>query len=228
MILSQKIKNIEKDFFDPAIEDIPQYPNVDNFNFDRLKTSLLDRLELFIAPPFTLQRLCELLVDPKKQYSRIDKFMRALEKNILVVSTVTDSGRRHSESEFRENFELTLNGTDSVEISLEAKELDDQQSNIESSEEMEKRLQESPKEINLHRLDDDVDEAPSPKKMRLDSDMPEESDQIEVDKQIETDDDKNKPATEPEDIDEKTEEEDMKENTQADEIPESTEKVIIS
>lgn len=48
-----------------------------------MKSSLLERLELFNAAPFTIQRLCELLIDPRKQYSRIDKFMRALEKNIL-------------------------------------------------------------------------------------------------------------------------------------------------
>lgn len=48
-----------------------------------MKSSLLERLEMFNAAPFTIQRLCELLTDPRKQYSRIDKFMRALEKNIL-------------------------------------------------------------------------------------------------------------------------------------------------
>ena len=63
--------------------EIPQYPNVDPFNYESMKSSLLERLELFNAAPFTVQRLCELLIDPRKQYSRIDKFMRALEKNIL-------------------------------------------------------------------------------------------------------------------------------------------------
>ena len=48
-----------------------------------MKSALLERLELFNSAPFTVQRLCELLTDPKKQYSRIDKYMRALEKNIL-------------------------------------------------------------------------------------------------------------------------------------------------
>lgn len=184
MILSQKIKNIEKDFLDPALEDIPQYPNVDNFNFDRLKSSLLDRLELFVSPPFTIQRMCELLLDPKKQYSRIDKFMRALEKNILVVSTVADNGRRQSENEFRDSFELTLNGTDSVEISMNSKVVDEQN---ESKDEGEEGLQESSKEISFHRLDDDVEEAPSPKKIRLDNDILDENEQIDVDKTTKSD-----------------------------------------
>lgn len=67
---------------DPPAE-IPNYPNVDPFNYETMKSSLLERLDLFTAAPFTVQRLCELLIDPRKQYSRIDKFMRALEKNIL-------------------------------------------------------------------------------------------------------------------------------------------------
>lgn len=189
MILSQKIKNIEKDFFDSnaAVEDIPQYPNVDNFNFDRLKASLLDRLELFVAPPFTIQRMCELLVEPKKQYSRIDKFMRALEKNILVVSTVTDGGRRNSENDSN-LFDLSLNG--SAEISEESKESsgeDQEQSNMESNEEENEKKdpQESSKESSFHRLDDDDDdsESPSPKKMKLDN----ETEEVEQEKQTEND-----------------------------------------
>lgn len=48
-----------------------------------MKNALLERLEAFHAAPFTVQRICELLTDPRKQYSRIDKFMRAVEKNIL-------------------------------------------------------------------------------------------------------------------------------------------------
>lgn len=48
-----------------------------------MKTLLFERFDNFQAAPFTIQRLCELLTDPKKHYSRLDKFMRALEKNIL-------------------------------------------------------------------------------------------------------------------------------------------------
>lgn len=48
-----------------------------------MKSTLLERLDLFSAAPFTIQRLSELLSDPKKHYCRLDKFMRALEKNIL-------------------------------------------------------------------------------------------------------------------------------------------------
>lgn len=63
--------------------DMPQCPNVDAFNYENLKTALLERIDLFHAAPFTVQRLCELLTNPKKHYCRLDKFMRALEKTIL-------------------------------------------------------------------------------------------------------------------------------------------------
>jgi len=34
------------------------------------------------SAPFTIQRLCELLVDPSKHYKTMEKFMRAIEKVI--------------------------------------------------------------------------------------------------------------------------------------------------
>lgn len=39
------------------------------------------------SPPFTIQRLCELLSEPKKNYTKCDKFMRGVEKNLMVVSS---------------------------------------------------------------------------------------------------------------------------------------------
>src|SRR5512142_423643 len=79
-LFREKLLNVIKNFHDttPRIDEIPQYHNVDPFNYESMKSSLLERLELFNAAPFTIQRLCELLIDPRKQYSRIDKFMRAL------------------------------------------------------------------------------------------------------------------------------------------------------
>lgn len=48
----------------------------------------------FEGTPFTFQRLCELLTTPARHYKRLDKFLRALEKNINVVTTVTENGER--------------------------------------------------------------------------------------------------------------------------------------
>uniref|UniRef100_A0A0D9WPK3 Serine/threonine-protein phosphatase 4 regulatory subunit 2 n=1 Tax=Leersia perrieri TaxID=77586 RepID=A0A0D9WPK3_9ORYZ len=41
------------------------------------------------GPPFTLQRLCEILLDPKGTYTKLSKLALALEKNLLVTSTLT-------------------------------------------------------------------------------------------------------------------------------------------
>ncbi|XP_025420555.1 serine/threonine-protein phosphatase 4 regulatory subunit 2 [Sipha flava] len=86
--IREKILNVIAEFADQsALADIPPYPNVDPFNYEAMKTMLLERFDTFNGPPFTIQRLCELLSCPRKEYNRVDKFMRAVEKNILVVST---------------------------------------------------------------------------------------------------------------------------------------------
>lgn len=119
-LFREKLIRVIKDFHEttPSIEDLPQYPNVDPFNYESMKSALLERLELFSAAPFTVQRLCELLTDPRKQYSRIDKFMRALEKNILVVSTV-EPGRKPVESENGDSLDSVVNGDLSLDVNVE-------------------------------------------------------------------------------------------------------------
>ncbi|KAF8959087.1 PPP4R2-domain-containing protein [Flammula alnicola] len=47
--------------------------------------ALLDQFEG--SPPFTIQRLCELCIEPKKHYKSVGKYLRAVEKSILVTST---------------------------------------------------------------------------------------------------------------------------------------------
>lgn len=80
---------------------------------------LIERLDSFSAAPFTIQRISELLSDPRKQYSRIDKFMRAVEKNILVVSTVSP-GRNREESENGDSLDsVGLNGEFSSEVNVD-------------------------------------------------------------------------------------------------------------
>lgn len=79
---------------------------------------LIEKLESFAAAPFTIQRISELLSDPRKQYSRIDKFMRAVEKTILVVSTVPP-GRHRSESENGDSLDSALNGDFATEVNVD-------------------------------------------------------------------------------------------------------------
>lgn len=112
-LFKEKLLNVITEFYEttPGV-DIPPYPNVDPFNYDTMKNSLLERLDSFTSAPFTVQRICELLTYPRKQYNRVDKFMRAIEKNILVVSTREPGIQRHIEAENGEPMEPIVNGSD--------------------------------------------------------------------------------------------------------------------
>ncbi|KAL9882568.1 protein phosphatase 4 regulatory subunit 2-related protein isoform 1-T4 [Glossina fuscipes fuscipes] len=203
-LFREKLLNVIKHFHDnsPRIDEIPNYPNVDPFNYESMKSSLLERLELFNAAPFTIQRLCELLIDPRKQYSRIDKFMRALEKNILVVSTV-EPGRKRTESENGDSLDSVVNGDLSldvnVDIDMEAESLfnmestqntqssngDVNKADVEEKKETEDKSNDNNKAVSIvteslnvpHRADDDI--LPNPKRVKLN--LPEED--VELEKQ---------------------------------------------
>ncbi|KAH9362920.1 hypothetical protein HPB48_014298 [Haemaphysalis longicornis] len=69
-------------------DEVPAMPNVPPFNYEEMKDFILEAIDRFDGAPFTVQRLCELLVDPWRHYNRIDKYMRAVEKSVLVASTI--------------------------------------------------------------------------------------------------------------------------------------------
>lgn len=98
-LFREKLINVITEFYEscPSV-DIPPCPNVDLFNYDTMKSFILEKLDTFVAAPFTVQRICELLTTPRKEYNRIDKYMRALEKNILVVSTTEPGSHRTPEN----------------------------------------------------------------------------------------------------------------------------------
>jgi len=75
-------------------ENLPPCPNVEPFHYETMRDKILEQFDSFTCAPFTIQRLCELLCSPRKHYKRTDKFMRGLEKNLLVVSTVDPEQRR--------------------------------------------------------------------------------------------------------------------------------------
>ncbi|XP_018572547.1 serine/threonine-protein phosphatase 4 regulatory subunit 2 [Anoplophora glabripennis] len=110
-LFREKLLNVITEFYEscPSVE-IPPCPNVEMFNYDLMKNFILEKLDTFASAPFTVQRICELLTTPRKEYNRIDKYMRALEKNILVVST-TEPGRRSTE-----NGEGIVNGIESEHL----------------------------------------------------------------------------------------------------------------
>jgi len=58
-------------------------------SLDVLRENLSAALDSFDQePPFTIQRLCEVVLEPRKQYQKLDKLALALEKLLLVTSTM--------------------------------------------------------------------------------------------------------------------------------------------
>uniref|UniRef100_A0A1A8NLT4 Protein phosphatase 4, regulatory subunit 2a n=1 Tax=Nothobranchius rachovii TaxID=451742 RepID=A0A1A8NLT4_9TELE len=70
-------------------------PNVEFVPFDEMKKRILKIVDGYNGIPFTIQRLCELLVDPKQNYSGSDKFLRGLEKNVMVVSCMYPASEKN-------------------------------------------------------------------------------------------------------------------------------------
>lgn len=67
----------------------PPRPMPDGSTLEQSRTSLHSMLDDFsLEAPFTIQRLCELILEPRKQYQRIDKFIVAVERLLLVTSTI--------------------------------------------------------------------------------------------------------------------------------------------
>ncbi|KAM7536112.1 hypothetical protein Aperf_G00000103280 [Anoplocephala perfoliata] len=82
---------------DEFIEDVDE--NVHQRMFQPTEVnSLRDRVYKILSQlegtPFTIQRICELLTDPRKNYTRPEKFLRGFEKVCLVVSTVDAYGNK--------------------------------------------------------------------------------------------------------------------------------------
>ncbi|XP_045478746.1 serine/threonine-protein phosphatase 4 regulatory subunit 2 isoform X1 [Harmonia axyridis] len=110
-LLREKLVNVVTEFYEScSLVDIQPCKNVDKFDYDMMKSFILEKLDTFVSAPFTVQRICELLTTPRKEYNRIDKFMRALEKNVLVVSTV-EPGMKNAE-----NGDSLVNGLESDHI----------------------------------------------------------------------------------------------------------------
>ncbi|KAI0807530.1 PPP4R2-domain-containing protein [Fomes fomentarius] len=67
----------------------PPPPKVDlsEKEADEMKASVYAQLDDFDSTPFTIQRVCELCVNPRQHYKYIGKYLRAVEKSLLVTST---------------------------------------------------------------------------------------------------------------------------------------------
>ncbi|XP_037629605.1 serine/threonine-protein phosphatase 4 regulatory subunit 2-A-like isoform X2 [Sebastes umbrosus] len=91
-----KLEKVMDDFHTSTPEQrAPHNPNVDYMPFEDMKTRILKIVDGYNGIPFTIQRLCELLTDPKRNYTGTDKFLMGLEKNVMVVSSVYPTSDRN-------------------------------------------------------------------------------------------------------------------------------------
>lgn len=63
-------------------------------SLSELRQRVFDTLKSFQGTPFTIQRICELIIQPRKHYTRPDKFLRGFERTCSVVSTVDCYGNK--------------------------------------------------------------------------------------------------------------------------------------
>ncbi|NXT08468.1 PP4R2 phosphatase, partial [Prunella fulvescens] len=94
-----KLEKVMDDFRTSAPEPRgPPNPNVEYIPFEEMKERILKIVTGFNGIPFTIQRLCELLTDPRRNYTGTDKFLRGVEKNVMVVSCVYPSSEKNTSS----------------------------------------------------------------------------------------------------------------------------------
>lgn len=91
-----KLEKVMDDFRAHAPEQRgPANPNVESIPFEDMKERILKIVNGYNGIPFTIQRLCELLTDPNRNYTGTDKFLRGVEKNVMVVSCVHPTSEKN-------------------------------------------------------------------------------------------------------------------------------------
>ncbi|KAI9516164.1 protein phosphatase 4, regulatory subunit 2 [Dissostichus eleginoides] len=94
-----KLEKVMDDFHASTPEHrAPHNPNVDYVPFEEMKTRILKIVDGYHGIPFTIQRLCELLMDPKRNYTGTHKFLMGLEKNVMVVSCMYPASEKNGAS----------------------------------------------------------------------------------------------------------------------------------
>ncbi|KAL8551235.1 hypothetical protein ACS0TY_000356 [Phlomoides rotata] len=90
-ILSYQLKQVLSEYPEAKMASELQVSSLGE-TFQELVKRLDDALQIFDeGPPFTLQRICEILLSARSIYPKLSKLCLALEKNLLVTSTLTMS-----------------------------------------------------------------------------------------------------------------------------------------
>uniref|UniRef100_A0A9J7Z856 Protein phosphatase 4, regulatory subunit 2b n=1 Tax=Cyprinus carpio carpio TaxID=630221 RepID=A0A9J7Z856_CYPCA len=76
-----KLEKVMEDFQASSPEQRgPANPNVESVPFEEMKERILKIVHGYNGIPFTIQRLCELLTEPRRNYTGTEKFLRGVEK----------------------------------------------------------------------------------------------------------------------------------------------------
>uniref|UniRef100_A0A8C1IJ28 Protein phosphatase 4, regulatory subunit 2b n=1 Tax=Cyprinus carpio TaxID=7962 RepID=A0A8C1IJ28_CYPCA len=77
-----KLEKVMEDFQASSPEQRgPANPNVESVPFEEMKERILKIVHGYNGIPFTIQRLCELLTEPRRNYTGTEKFLRGVEKS---------------------------------------------------------------------------------------------------------------------------------------------------
>ncbi|KAG7326667.1 hypothetical protein KOW79_010068 [Hemibagrus wyckioides] len=110
-----KLEKVMEDFRASAPEQRgPANPNVESIPFEEMKERILKIVNGYNGIPFTIQRLCELLTDPKRNYTGTEKFLRGVEKNVMVVSCVYPNSEKNGCSGVNRMNGVMLQGSTSI------------------------------------------------------------------------------------------------------------------
>ncbi|XP_027002998.2 serine/threonine-protein phosphatase 4 regulatory subunit 2-B [Tachysurus fulvidraco] len=110
-----KLEKVMEDFRASAPEQRgPANPNVESVPFEEMKERILKIVNGYNGIPFTIQRLCELLTDPKRNYTGTEKFLRGVEKNVMVVSCVYPTSEKNGCSGVNRMNGVMLQGNASI------------------------------------------------------------------------------------------------------------------
>ncbi|XP_052456027.1 serine/threonine-protein phosphatase 4 regulatory subunit 2-B isoform X1 [Carassius gibelio] len=91
-----KLESVMEDFQASAPEQRgPANPNVESVPFEEMKERILKIVSGYNGIPFTIQRLCELLTEPRRNYTGTEKFLRGVEKNVMVVSCIYPTSEKN-------------------------------------------------------------------------------------------------------------------------------------
>eukprot|EP00210_Caulerpa_lentillifera_P005438 g5200.t1 len=88
-VLIVQLESVLRDYADEEQVEIgPSRPLPQNESLDECISRYSKALHVFQDAPFTIQRIAELVLEPKKHYSRLQKIAGAFEKLIFVTTSV--------------------------------------------------------------------------------------------------------------------------------------------